>query len=196
MRPGISCLLAFGALISAGCDRQKAAEPQGGGPGASAGNKAAPAASYPTGRLDRSNAGTPAPAAPFEDAEGQPASLAEFRGRPLLVNLWATWCAPCVVEMPSLDRLAAREEGRVQVVAVSQDLDGRDEVDRFFARTALRNLEPFLDGDMALMSALGISTLPTTILYDAEGREVWRMTGMAEWDGDRARRLLAEAERR
>ena len=196
LRPGIARLLAFGALISAGCDRQKAEEPQGGGPGAEAGNAAAPTAgSYPTGRLDRSHAGTPAPAASFEDAEGQPATLAEFRGRPLLLNLWATWCAPCVVEMPSLDRLAAREDGRVQVVAVSQDIDGRDEVDRFFARTGLRNLEPFLDGDMALMTALRISTLPTTILYDAEGREVWRMTGMAEWDGDRARRLLAEAER-
>ena len=196
LRPGIARLLAFGALISAGCDRQKAAEPQGGAPGAEARSGAASVARYPTGRLDRSHAGSPAPAASFEDAEGQPANLAEFRGRPLLLNLWATWCAPCVVEMPSLDRLAARGNGGVQVVAVSQDLDGRDKVDRFFARTGLRNLEPFLDGDMALMSALRIGTLPTTILYDAQGREVWRMTGMAEWDGERARRLLAEAEGR
>jgi len=195
LRPVIACLLGAGALLSSGCDRQKAAEPQGGAPGAEAGNAAARAANYPTGRLDRSHAGTPAPTASFEDSEGQPATLAEYRGRPLLLNLWATWCAPCVVEMPSLDRLAAREDGRVQVVAVSQDLDGRDEVDRFFARAGLRNLEPFLDGDMALMTALRIGTLPTTILYDAEGREVWRMTGMAEWDGDRARRLLREAER-
>jgi thiol-disulfide isomerase/thioredoxin len=196
LRPVIACLLGVGALLASGCDRQKAAEPQGGGPGPEAGKAAAPASNYPTGRLDRSHAGTAAPAARFEDAEGQPASLAEFRGRPLLVNLWATWCGPCVVEMPSLDRLAGSASERVQVIAVSQDLDGRDEVDRFFARTGLRNLEPFLDGDMALMSALRIGTLPTTILYDAEGREVWRMTGMAEWDGDRARRLLAEADRR
>jgi thiol-disulfide isomerase/thioredoxin len=196
LRPGIACLLAFGALVSAACDRQKAAEPQGGAPSQPPGNGAAASGSYPTGRLDRSHAGTPAPAAAFEDAEGRDTTLAEFRGRPLLLNLWATWCAPCVVEMPSLDRLAAREQGRVQVVAISQDLDGRDLVDRFFARTRLTNLEPFLDGDMALMTALGIGTLPTTILYDADGREVWRMTGMAEWDGERARRLLAEAQRR
>ncbi|HYJ29201.1 MAG TPA: TlpA disulfide reductase family protein [Allosphingosinicella sp.] len=195
MRPGIASLLGLGALLSVGCDRQKAAEPQGAGPAAPPARAAAPAASYPTGRLDRSHAGTAVPAAPFEDGEGRSTTLAEFRGRPLLLNLWATWCAPCVVEMPSLDRLAGREDGRVQVVAISQDLDGREAVDRFFARTGLANLEPFLDGDMALMTALRIGTLPTTILYDAEGREVWRMTGMAEWDGERARRLLAEAER-
>jgi len=195
LRPGIACLLAFGALLSGACDRQKASEPQGGGPDAPIGNASAPAASYPTGRLDRSHSGTAAPAVAFEDAEGRDTAFAEFRGKPLLVNLWATWCAPCVVEMPSLDRLAGREEGRIHVVAISQDLDGREQVDRFFERTRLSNLEPFLDGDMALMSALRIGTLPTTILYDAQGREVWRMTGMAEWDGERAGRLLNEAER-
>lgn len=190
MRPEIACLLGFAALASASCDRQKAAEPQGGAPSANAAQ-----ALYPTGRLDRSHAGTPAPTAAFEDPEGQPARLAEFRGRPLLLNLWATWCGPCIVEMPSLDRLAAREDGRIEVLALSQDLDGRAPVDRFFAERRLRRLEPYLDRDMAMMTALRIDTLPTTILYDAQGREVWRMTGMAEWDGERAQRLLAEAQR-
>jgi thiol-disulfide isomerase/thioredoxin len=190
LRPVIACLLAFGALLSAGCDRQKAAEPQGADPAA---NAAAPAAGYPTGRLDRSHAGTPAPDIQFEDPEGEPASLADFRGRPLLVNLWATWCAPCIVEMPSLDALAGREGERLQVLALSQDLDGRQKVADFFAARRLTRLEPYLDPDMEFMTALRLGTLPTTILYDAEGREIWRMTGMAEWDGERARRLLAEA---
>ena len=193
MRPVIACLLGLGALLPAGCDREKAAEGQGSAPVAPA---AAPASRYPTGRLDRSHAGTAAPAVRFEDPEGRPASLAEFRGRPLLVNLWATWCAPCVIEMPSLDRLAEQESEGVEVLALSQDLDGRDKVAEFFSARGFRRLEPYLDGDMAMMTALRIGTLPTTILYDAEGREVWRMTGMAEWDGDRARRLLAEATRR
>ncbi|HEX8365475.1 MAG TPA: TlpA disulfide reductase family protein [Allosphingosinicella sp.] len=195
LRPEIFRLLGFAALASASCDREKAAEPQGGGPDANAARPAA--AAYPTGRLDRSRAGAAAPSVPFEDGEGQPATLADFRGRPLLVNFWATWCPPCVREMPSLDRLAA-QQGRngVQVIAISQDLDGRQKVADFFAERRLAELEPYLDGDMAFMTALRIETLPTTILYDAAGREVWRMTGMAEWDGERASGLLREAERR
>jgi thiol-disulfide isomerase/thioredoxin len=194
LRPEIACLLGFAALASASCDRQKAAEPQGNGTAAPA--LPAPGQRFPTGRLDRSHAGTPAPNVQFEDPDGEPADFAGFRGRPLLVNLWATWCGPCVVEMPSLDRLAAREGERIQVLALSQDLGGRELVTRFFAARHFRQLDPFLDGEMAVMTALRIDTLPTTILYDAQGREVWRMTGMAEWDGDRAQRLLAEAERR
>lgn len=144
------------------------------------------------GRLDRSNAGTPAPAGQFEDAEGEPASFADFRGKPLLVNLWATWCAPCVAEMPTLDALAVREPG-LQVLALSQDLEGRQKVDAFFEQRKFASLEPYLDKEMAMMGALKISTLPTTILYDTEGRELWRMTGIEEWQGPRARALIAEA---
>lgn len=190
MRPEIVLLLAAAALFLGACDRQSRSEPQG--------EEAAPnaAAAYPTGRLDRSFAGTPAPSVQFQDPEGEPASLADFRGRPLLVNLWATWCAPCVVEMPSLDRLAAREGERLQVLALSQDIEGREAVERFFAARNLRHVEPYLDDAMAFMSALRISTLPTTILYDAEGREVWRMTGMAEWESERIQRLLREADPR
>jgi thiol-disulfide isomerase/thioredoxin len=174
----------------AGCDRQKAADPQGEAPT----NAAAVAASYPTGRLDRSHAGTPAPDALFEDPHGRPARIADFRGRPLLVNLWATWCGPCVVEMPSLDVLAAREGESLTVLALSQDLEGRAKVTDFFAQRDFARLEPYLDPELRVMTALGVDTLPTTILYDAEGVEVWRMTGMADWEGARAARLLTEAE--
>ena len=174
----------------AGCDRQKAADPQGEAPA----NAAGVAASYPTGRLDRSHAGTPAPDALFEDPHGRPARIADFRGRPVLVNLWATWCGPCVVEMPSLDALAAREGEALTVLALSQDLEGRAKVTDFFAQRDFARLEPYLDPELRVMTALGIDTLPTTILYDAEGVEVWRMTGMADWEGARAARLLTEAE--
>jgi thiol-disulfide isomerase/thioredoxin len=200
LRLEIACLPGLAALVlTAGCDRQKAAPEQGGAPAANAAVPAAPAAgaarSYPTGRLDRSHAGTAAPTIEFEDPDGEPAAFADFRGKPLLVNLWATWCAPCVVEMPSLDRLAAREGERVQVLALSQ-ADPRGKVTDFFAARRFARLEPYLDADMAMMTSLRIDTLPTTILYDSEGKEVWRMTGMAEWDGERALRLIAEAQRR
>ena len=174
----------------AGCDRQKAQAPQGEPPAA---NLAAAAEPYPTGRLDRSHAGTPAPGTIFEDPHGRPARIADFRGEPLLVNLWATWCGPCVVEMPSLDALARRDG--VHVLALSQDMgpDARHKVTDFFAQRDFARLEPYLDSDLDFMTQLGIETLPTTILYDSEGVEVWRMTGMADWDSERATRLLAEA---
>ena len=188
--------LAFG-LALAGCDRQKPSEPQGEAALASnqaATSNAASTEPEPTGRLDRSHAGTAAPDIAFEDPHGRPARLSDFRGRPLLVNFWATWCGPCVVEMPSLDALAAREGERIRVLALSQDTnDGRRKVTDFFAERSFTRLEPYLDPDMDIMMTLGIETLPTTILYNSEGVEVWRMTGMSEWDGERAARLLTEA---
>src|SRR5687767_7131934 len=177
LRPSIASLLSLSlGLALAGCDGQKAAEPQG--DGATPAN-AGSARTYPTGRLDRSRAGTPAPAVTFEDPQGRPVNLAAFRGKPLLVNLWATWCAPCVVEMPTLDALAEREE-RVQLLAISMDPDGRDKVTAFFEERNFGALEPYLDNELKLMPELGVSTLPTTILYDPDGREIWRMTGMED----------------
>ena len=176
-------------LWLAGCDREKAPTPQG----EPAEEAAAAQSSYPTGRLDRSRAGMPAPGVLIEDPFGRPARLADFRGRPLLVNLWATWCAPCVVEMPSLDALALREGEALKVLTLSEDLAGRPAVSRFFAARNFARLEPFLDSRMEVMTMLGVDTLPTTILYDGEGREVWRMTGMADWQSERAAQLLREA---
>ena len=121
-------------------------------------------------------------------------ALSAFRGRPLLVNLWATWCGPCVVEMPSLDALAAREGDGLKIVTISQDTDGRQKVTDFFAAHAFRRLEPLLDGRMQVMTALRVDTLPTTILYNSQGEEVWRMTGMSDWLDQRAARLLLEAD--
>ena len=182
-------------LALAGCDRQKASAPQGEAPEAAnaTANAAAAPQAYPTGRLDRSHAGSPAPDISFEDGDGRPVKLSVFRGRPVLVNLWATWCGPCVVEMPSLDALAARRGPGLEILAISQDLDGRQKVGDFFRAHQFTRLEPYLDPQMGLMGALRLDTLPTTILYDSEGREVWRMTGMADWQGERAARLLLEA---
>jgi thiol-disulfide isomerase/thioredoxin len=151
--------------------------------------------SVPAGRLDRSHAGKPAPAASFQDPRGRLVSLSDFRGRPLLVNLWATWCAPCVKEMPTLDSLAAREDQGVQVLAISQDGEARDKVERFFADHHFSALEPYLDPKLDLMPELGVDTLPTTLLYDSNGKEVWRMVGIADWQSQASAALLAEASK-
>src|SRR5688500_5424079 len=136
MRPVLLLLLAVAACEGPAEDADVATPAPPGWTG--------PREEAPTGRLDRSNAGAAVPAAAFEDPEGEPASLADFRGKPLLVNLWATWCAPCVAEMPTLDRLAAREGERLKVLTVSEDLDGREKIEAFFARQGYRNLETWL----------------------------------------------------
>lgn len=178
-------LIALLLMLSiAGCDRQKAADPQAAVPGA----PAAPAA----GEIDRSKAGQTAPDVSFLSPDGEPVSLADFRGKPLLLNLWATWCAPCVAEMPTLDALAAREKG-LRLLAVSQDMAGQEaKVAAFFEERDLVHLEPYRDPELALMTGLGASVLPTTILYDAQGREVWRVVGALDWTGTEAARLIEE----
>jgi thiol-disulfide isomerase/thioredoxin len=140
-------------------------------------------------------AGAAAPKAVFTGADGRDVTLADFAGRPLLVNIWATWCAPCKAEMPTLDALAALEEGRVSVIAISQDLEGRGPVKAFFDKAVIANLEPYTDRDNAVLAAFGNNiALPTTVLYDANSLEVWRVIGGVEWDDAEIAKLLREAD--
>ena len=119
----------------------------------------------------------------FEDARGEQRSLAEYRGKAVLLNLWATWCAPCREEMPTLDRLQAKLGGPdFQVLALSLDRGGADVVRRFYAETGVANLAIFLADTSAVSSAVGLIGLPTTLLVDPSGREIGRVVGPAEWD--------------
>src|SRR4051812_5478311 len=123
MRPILLALLMLAACGPAAPQRQ---------PGPAQPDRSPAQPKAPKLGLDRSHAGEPVPETAFEDPEGEPASLADFRDKPLLLNLWATWCAPCVGEMPTLDALAGREGERLQVVTISQDSDGRAGVEAFF----------------------------------------------------------------
>lgn len=127
----------------------------------------------------------------FFDPAGKKITLAAFRGQPTLVNLWATWCAPCIKEMPSLDAAADAMKGKVRVVAISQDMQ-REKVAPFFAERKLANLAPYVDPDLGLSLSYRVN-LPTTIMLDAEGRELWRVSGAMEWNGAEAKALMAEA---
>ena len=177
----------MGLLALAACDRQKG-EDQQGGPNASF-ETAAPAGAQVG--IDRSRAGAPLPAVTFHDPEGEETSLDAFKGKPLLVNLWATWCAPCVKELPTLDALAD-QSGAPHVLALSQDMSAQAKVEAFLAEKKI-SLEPYHDPEMAMSTALGATILPTTILYGSDGREVWRYTGDLDWTGSEAAALLAEA---
>ena len=124
----------------------------------------------------------PAPETGFTDVDVKPASLADFRGKPVVVNLWATWCQPCLKEMPSLDRLQSEFDGRLAVVAVSEDRAAAKRIGQFVAAMGLTKLAIYLDPKSDLGHAFNLRGLPTSIVIDAEGRVVGRVEGAADWD--------------
>jgi thiol-disulfide isomerase/thioredoxin len=130
----------------------------------------------------------------FTDGEGRARSLSEWRGKIVLVNLWATWCAPCKREMPSLDRLEAKFGGaEFAVLPISFDRNGPEKPREFLASNGLTKLGLFLDGANTLMQALRVPGLPLSILLDRQGREIARLAGPAEWDGPEAEKLIRAA---
>jgi len=136
--------------------------------------------------------GRNAPAIGF-DYEGDSVSLADFRGKAVLVNFWATWCAPCLKELPSLDALEARLGGaKFEVVAIASDPRGPDAAREYLDRLNIENLKLYADPTLAFVSAMGgANVLPVSILYDARGREVGRLVGEADWTSPEAVRLVA-----
>jgi len=142
--------------------------------------------------VDRSHKGAPIPAFTLKDGAGKPLKLPSLAGKPTLVNLWATWCGPCVVELPTLNKLANRADLNLRVVTVSQDAGRPERVQAFLDERGLAQLPGWLDpmNDLSFHYATG--TLPTTVLYDTQGREVWRYVGELDWTGPEAAKLLAE----
>jgi thiol-disulfide isomerase/thioredoxin len=129
------------------------------------------------------DAAKPVAAINFVDDQGRPRSLADFKGKVVLLNIWATWCGPCRKEMPALDRLQAALGGRdIEVVALSIDRGGLDVVRKFSAEVGIRNLTMYLDSSGQAVRQLGAVGLPTTLLIDRDGREIGRLMGPAEWD--------------
>lgn len=127
----------------------------------------------------------------FTDGEGRELTLADFAGRYVLLNLWATWCPPCVHEMPSLDRLQAQLGGPTfEVIALSIDREGMELVAPFYEAHGLEHLGVYLDPPSAGPRALQARGLPTTFLFDPQGREIGRFAGPADWDGPDAVALI------
>ncbi len=124
----------------------------------------------------------PAPRVSFADAHGKTLSLADFAGRLVLVNLWATWCAPCRKEMPSLERLQTRLGNKVAILAISEDSGGQKAVAPFVARFGITALKTYLDPTSAVGRAFKVDGLPTSFLIDRRGRVVGHVEGEAQWD--------------
>jgi thiol-disulfide isomerase/thioredoxin len=118
----------------------------------------------------------------FDDGEGRVRSLADFKGKVVLLNIWATWCIPCRKEMPALDRLQASLGGPgFEVVPVSIDRGGRDTVAKFYAETGIGNLAMYIDASGQAVRTLAAVGLPTTLIINREGYEIDRIIGPLEW---------------
>ncbi len=186
--PPVSLALAVGLAVAlAGCDRQSAGDtqPQAAAAGGDSAKQADP--------VSRKFAGDPLPDFTATAPDGKTLSLAGLKGQPVLLNLWATWCAPCKAEMPVLDAIAGAQAGKLRVVTVSQDMKGAELVMPYFTEAKFAHLEPWLDPKSDLSFSMGAADLPTTMLYDASGKEVARITGAFDWEGEEAQALIAEA---
>lgn len=125
----------------------------------------------------------PVPNLTFIDDKGATRRLEQFRGKLILLNVWATWCPPCRREMPTLERLQARLGGpEFEVVALSIDKGGRAAVESFFDEINVQALTVYVDPTTAVRNDLALTAFPTTLLIDPQGREIGRYTGGADWD--------------
>jgi len=131
------------------------------------------------------------PDLPFQDKDGKSRTLKEWQGKVLLVNLWATWCAPCRKEMPSLDRLQAElGSDKFEVLPISADKTGIEGAKKFLDQIKVRNLGVYADPTVRIHSGLKAIGMPASLLIDAKGREIGRLIGPAEWDSAEAKKLI------
>lgn len=142
----------------------------------------------------------PVPEVKFVDGEGSPHTLADFKGKVVLLNVWATWCGPCRQEMPTLDRLQAQLGGAdFQVLALSIDDAGTEVVRDFYREIGIQHLKLYIDDSAQAIQSLNAFGLPITLLLDRQGREVGRKLGAAEWDSPEVieylREVIASAQR-
>ncbi|GLQ05283.1 TlpA family protein disulfide reductase [Sneathiella chinensis] len=127
----------------------------------------------------------------FVDNTGNTHTLGQYQGKVLLLNFWATWCAPCREEMPSLDRLQAElGSDQFEVLAIGQDLQGIEKVEKFLTALKIEHLKPLNDKTVKSGRAAGVFGLPASILVDRQGNEIGRLVGPAEWDSEDAKALL------
>ena len=144
--------------------------------------------------LDRSKAGSAAPDFSFTGPDEADATLKDFAGTPVLVNLWATWCAPCVAEMPTLDAVAkSYGPKRLAVLTISQDSQGESVVKPFFEKHRLPHLKGWIDPENQFGFHYNTGMLPTTLLYDAQGKELARVVGAMDWNSKEGRDLIEAA---
>jgi thiol-disulfide isomerase/thioredoxin len=127
----------------------------------------------------------------IRDAQGQETHLQAFTGQVLVVNIWATWCAPCMEEMPTLGALQRRFAGRIRVVPISIDDEGhRAEAQQQLNQLSQNSLPFLIDITRGILFDSAASGMPVTIIYDAQGHEVARLAGGADWSSEQAAQVM------
>jgi thiol-disulfide isomerase/thioredoxin len=130
----------------------------------------------------------------FNDASGATKSLGDWRGKVVLLNIWATWCVPCRDEMPALDRLETELGGDAfEVVAVNVDKNGPDKAKAFLQETGATHLALYTDPSGKLFAALKAVGMPTTLIIDRNAKEIARLVGPADWGSPEAKRVIEAA---
>lgn len=150
--------------------------------------------STPQSNIVENQAPQALPAVRFYDAKGAAATLADFKGQPMVINLWATWCPPCVGELPSLDRLQAKMKSKgLKVIAISMDKgDNMDAVTKFLQKRRIEHFAPYWDKDRQVMEAFEVENLPVSFLVSRDGKIVKRLEGPAVWDKGDALKSVQE----
>jgi thiol-disulfide isomerase/thioredoxin len=124
----------------------------------------------------------PAPSIPLTDTNGNAVELPDFHGKLVVLNLWATWCEPCLREMPSLDRLQSHFGDRIAVLGVAEDRGGAKAVEPFIGKLNLKSVKVYVDPKSDVGHAFDVQGLPTSFLIDHDGKVLGRVEGAAEWD--------------
>lgn len=192
----LSAIAGFAAVYATMSPRDNAAiEKSGDGAASSGATSGAPAKTgEKMAAFVRKKSPEALPEISFQDAAGKTLKLADFRGKTVLLNLWATWCAPCREEMPALDRLQKDLGGdKFEVVALSLDRKGAEASQKFLNETKAEHLKLYTDSSAKQGTVLKIVGMPTTILIDRDGREIGRLAGPAEWDSTDAKKLIEAA---
>lgn len=120
---------------------------------------------------------------------GPDQKLSAFRGKPLIINVWASWCPPCIAEMGSLERLAWSDLGQ-QFTVIGISTDDYPEAAKGFLRKSNATLNHYIDRQLELEHMLGAAQLPLTVMVDAKGRVLGKVVGAREWDGPQAMQLI------
>ncbi|OAF01437.1 thiol:disulfide interchange protein [Bradyrhizobium centrolobii] len=193
----IGGLAGFAALYGLGLSRAPGGDPACRAAVTTA-KKIAPLAHGELAALTMASAPLKLPDLAFEDADGKPKKLSDFRGKTLLVNLWATWCVPCRKEMPALDELQAKLAGpNFEVVAINIDTRDPEKPKTFLKEANLNRLGYFNDQKAKVfqdLKAIGRALgMPTSVLVDPEGCEIATIAGPAEWASEDAFKLIRAA---